>query len=192
VTFDSRLSSVAKMTSFSSDSDSEMEYGATAEPSTIADGDTSDKQIPSLLDKLKSPALSDLSRKRKLKCNRPPKGLKRCKGAVASEPVNISLSTRIREFPNENLTNHLGKLFCNACREVVSLKKSVLTQYIKSAKHANGKEQLVYKEVRDKNLAEMLKKYDEEKHPVGEGLCDAVRVFRVSCLSIFKSRCTAG
>jgi hypothetical protein len=31
------------MASFSSDSDSEME------PSTIADGDTSDKQIPSLL-----------------------------------------------------------------------------------------------------------------------------------------------
>ncbi len=34
-------------------SDSEIQHGATAEPSTIAD-----KQIPSLLDKLKSPALS--------------------------------------------------------------------------------------------------------------------------------------
>jgi hypothetical protein len=111
-------SSVARMASSSSDSDcsdSEIQHGA-AEPSTIAD-----KQIPSLLDKLKSPALSDLARKRKLKCNRPPKGLKRCKGAVASEPVKISLSTRIREFPNENLATHLGKLFCNACREVVSL-----------------------------------------------------------------------
>ena len=67
--------------------DSEIQHGATAEPSTIAD-----KQIPSLLDKLKSPALSDLARKRKLKCDRPPKGLKRCKGAVASEPVKISSS----------------------------------------------------------------------------------------------------
>ncbi len=64
--------------------DSEIQHGATAEPSTI--------EIPSLLDKLKSPALSDLARKRKMKCNRPPKGLKRCKGAVASEPVKISSS----------------------------------------------------------------------------------------------------
>ncbi len=50
-------------------SDSEIQHGATAEPSTIAD-------TYSLLDKLKSPALSDLARKRKLKCDRPPKGLK--------------------------------------------------------------------------------------------------------------------
>ncbi len=101
-------SSVARIASSDSDiySDSEIQHGATAEPSTIAD-----KQIPSLLDKLKSP---DLARKRKLKCDRPPKGLKRCKGAVASEPVKISLSTRIGEFPNENLAIHLGYLFCNA------------------------------------------------------------------------------
>ncbi len=41
------------------------------------------------------------------------------------------------------------------------------------------------KEVRDKNLAEMLKKYDEEKHPVGEGLSDAVRVYQVKVVTAF-------
>ena len=45
-----------------------------------------------------------------------------------------SLSTGIEEFPNDNLIVIVGKLFCNALRENVSLKKSVLTQHIKSAK----------------------------------------------------------
>ena len=63
-------------------------------------------------------------RKRRLKSN-PPKGLKRGKGAVAVQP-SIHPTTRIREFPNENLSVVANKLFCYACREPVSVKKSVL------------------------------------------------------------------
>ena len=62
----------------------------------------------SLLDKLKSPTSSDLARKRKLASNPPPKGMKRSK------------------FAGENLAVLSGKLFCNACRETLSVKKSVL------------------------------------------------------------------
>ena len=50
--------------------------------------------VPSLLDKLKSPTVSCLARKRKVKSN-PPSGKKKCKGAVASEPHSISPSTEL-------------------------------------------------------------------------------------------------
>ena len=76
--------------------------------------------IPSLLDKLRSPTVADLARKRKIKTN-PPIGHKRCKGAVVSEPHSISPSTRIAECPNEFFRSISGKLFCNACRENISL-----------------------------------------------------------------------
>ena len=79
--------------------------------------------IPSLLDKLKCP---DLARKRKIKTN--PSGKKRCKGAVASEP-HVSPLTRVREYPNEFLGVVSGKLFCKACRETISVKKSVTSTF---------------------------------------------------------------
>ena len=44
--------------------------------------------IVPLLESLKTPAASDLARKRKIATN-PPKNLKRSKGAVAAEPVKI-------------------------------------------------------------------------------------------------------
>ena len=46
----------------------------------------------------------------------------------------MSPSERIREFPKEKLSNVLGKLFCNACRENISVKKSVISQHIKGAR----------------------------------------------------------
>ena len=64
----------------------------------------------------------------------------------------VSLSTGIEEFPNDNLIVIVSKLFCNALRENVSLKKSVLTQHIKSAKHATEKKRLASKELRERNI----------------------------------------
>ena len=46
---------------------------------------------------------------------------------------------RTNVFPNESLVLSNGKLFCNSCREEVSLKKSVLKNHISSVKHVNGK-----------------------------------------------------
>lgn len=165
------------MAEYPSDSFSETEE-IEPEPEAPAAGGPSTSvavDVPSLLSKLRSPAPSDLSRKRKLNTN-PPKGLKRGKGAVAAEP-SVPPSTRIKEFANENLSVVSRKLFCEACREPVSVKKSVLLQHIKSAKHASGKKLLASKKLQDKKITDMLKKYDTEKHPVGENLSDEVRVF---------------
>ncbi len=78
-----------------------------------------------------------------------------------------------------------GKLFCDACRENLSLKKSVLTQHIKSAKHATGLNNLASKCIREINISDMSKYYDKDVLPVGENLADAVRINRVMVVSSF-------
>ena len=163
------------------------EAGPSATASTTSESELeqlrTDSTVSSLLDRLKSPTVSDLSRKRKVQTN-PPRGTKRGKGAVAAEP-SVSPSDRIREFPDEQLSTVLSKLFCNACRENVSVKKSVIIQHIKSAKHATGKARLALKEKKERNIADMLLKYDKTVHPVGESLSESVRVYRVKVLRTF-------
>ena len=84
------------------------------------------EQEASVINRLKSPPESDLSRKRKVKTN-PSKGVK---GATSSKSQKVSFSSRIKEFPSQHLSIHKGKLFCNACREYLSLKKSVISLHI--------------------------------------------------------------
>ena len=81
---------------------------------TVTDGKSSTQLT--LLDRLKSPTLSDLARKQKLASNpaNPPKGMKQGKGAVSHEPQSVTPSQRMREFPGENLSVLSGKLFCTA------------------------------------------------------------------------------
>ena len=128
-----------------STSQPESSSSAVSQESQPEDSDSSviTARTPSpvnLLDRLRSPTQADLSRKRKTPSN-PPKGLKRSKGDVASEP-SVATTTRVKEFPGEHLSVVCGKLFCNACREPVSVKKSVIILHIKSAKHAAGIQRL--------------------------------------------------
>ena len=69
-----------------------------------------------------------------------------------------------------------GKLFCQACSEEMSLKKSPI-QHVASSKHKAGKEKLAKKEKREINIAQALKKYDPV-HPSGETIHDFVRIYR--------------
>ena len=43
-----------------------------------------------------------------------------------SGTVKVPLHERVRQFPEENFFVKEGKLFCNACRQILSTKKSVL------------------------------------------------------------------
>ena len=138
-----------------------------------------------LLDKLKFPTSSDLARKQKLVSNPPPKGMKRSKSIVHHEPRSVSASQRVREFTGENLAVLSGKLFCNACRETLSVKKSVLIHHVKSVKHATGKERLASKQARERNITDMLRKYDKDEHPIGETLSEEVRVYRIKVVTSF-------
>ena len=92
---------------------------------------------------------------------------------------------RAREFSSESIGISAGKLFCRACREELSLKKSSIQNHVTSSKHTAGKEKLAKKEKRDMDIVEALQKYDTNTHPSGETLPDAVRVYRVMVLSTF-------
>ena len=70
----------------------------------------------SLLDVLRAPQASELTRKRKIDCN-PPTGKKTSRGQGSSEPKSVTPKQRVNEFPDECLTvSRGGKLFCSACQ----------------------------------------------------------------------------
>ena len=79
----------------------------------------------------------------------------------------------------------MGKLFCLACREELSTKKSILEMHTKSAKHAKGKEVLISKQKRELTISEALQRHDKVERPIGDTLPASTRVFRVQVVSAF-------
>ena len=91
----------------------------------------------------------------------------------------------MREFPGEHLTVSMGKLFCNACREEVSLNSSSVKNHIHSAKHTEEKTRLSKRDASKKDIAVALKAHNGETHLVGEKLPEAQQVFRVKVVTAF-------
>lgn len=61
-----------------------------------------------------------------------------------------------------------GKLFAQACREELVLKKSIIENHIKpSKKHAIGKERLAEKGKQERDVAEALELYNKKEHIAG-------------------------
>ena len=77
-----------------------------------------------------------------------------------------------------------GKLFCEACREELSLKKSTIKNHIRSSKHSSMKNRLKERKARDGDLVQSLKKYEEE-HPSGEHLQESQRLCRIKFVKAF-------
>ena len=59
------------------------------------------------------------------------------------------------------------------------------TQHVNSAKHATGLKRIASKEKREKSIADLLKKYDDEAHPSGENLAESTRIYRVKVVTAF-------
>ena len=135
----------------------------------------------SLLDVLKAPLASDLTRKRKIDSN-PPVGQKRSRGQGSSEPKSVSAKDQVNEFPDECLTvSRGGKLFCSACREDQSPRKNIITNHIACKKHWTSKKVRTSK-AKDQTIIDSLRIYDAEHHPacVGETLPNYESVCRGS------------
>ena len=49
---------------------------------------------------------------------------------------------RVREFTNESLTVSQGHLFCTACRERLSLKRSIIKNHVQCTKHKKALNEL--------------------------------------------------
>ena len=104
-------------------------------------------QCSSLLSVLRHPIPSQLARKRKIQRNRlPPTGTKRCKGTTVNDPKNVKPLDRVKQYAGDHFEVSAGKLFCSACREELSTKKSIIDLHLKSFKHQKGKERLFEKE----------------------------------------------
>ena len=54
--------------------------------------------------------------------------------------MKVKPQARVQEFPEEMLIESSGKLYCEACHIVVSVKKSIVQDHIVSDRHARGKE----------------------------------------------------
>ena len=140
-----------------------------------------------ILNRLKSPTASDLARKRKVQCNLPKHGKSFHPPKSKSNPKNVTASARLTEFPGENFTvsKSNGQLFCNACREEIALKKTIIETHVKTSKHASGKECLEKKEARERDIAKSLEEYDNQFHPKSESLSVAHRVYKIKVVRSF-------
>ena len=82
--------------------------------------------------------------------------------------VKVCPARRVNEFPNKHLTVILGKLFCSACRETLAVKKSTVSNHVRSSKHLTSKEKLKFKKAREQSIALSLKKYDSSGRHEGD------------------------
>lgn len=180
--FFSSSASTSGVDSFSIDP-STSDYDGATETSCSTDDATS------FISTLKSPTQSNLCRKRKIFTNPVrsnfSKRTNRSKPHCSTDPKSIKPSQRVKEFDNEHLKVSAGKLFCSACREELSSKKSIVKNHVSSVKHSTGKERLQKSEKKTLDIVDAFKTYDAEVHPSGETLPENVRVYRVKVLSTF-------
>ena len=158
-----------------------LDYNSDIESSLDSEAVTEKAVVVSLMDRLKSPTPADIARPRKIQKNDPPRGQCKCRGSSSSDPKSVTPSQRVREFDKEALVVSHGHLFCSACREQLSVKRSV----IKSVKHENSKKRLEKKEARERDIADSLTKYNKQIHPRGETLPQQQQVYRVKVVSAF-------
>ena len=76
---------------------------------------------------------------------------------------NVPLQDRINQFPDQHLSVRGTTIFCNACREMVSSKKSILASHCSSRKHAKGKDALKRSRLREQTIAEALSREKTRK-----------------------------
>ena len=65
---------------------------------------------------------------------------------------------------------------------MLSCKKSLIEIHIKTKKHEKGKKRLKQTAATEMDIAQALRLFDKEQHPVGETLAECVRVYRVRVL----------
>ena len=97
----------------------------------------------------------------------------------------VAVQTRILELKGEPFCESNCKLFCQACREVLGTKASIIKRHITSEKHKSGKTRLSQKEAREATILKAIKKYENEVRPEGETLSDEQRVYRVKVVKTF-------
>ena len=79
-----------------------------------------------------------------------------------------------------------GKLRCNACSEILSLKKSSIEKHVKSRKHLSGVDSIAKSKKENQSIVQCLKKQDKLKMS-GSTLPQEMRVFCFELVECFLS-----
>ena len=140
----------------------------------------------SLLNVLKAPDMLELSCKRRIMRN-PPTGKRKANSNSQINPKLIKPQQRVNEYSTEPFIVASGKLFCQSCREELPLKKvaSTITSSQVSTWHSVSKNKLEQKKVKDQDIAQSLRKYNDEIHARGETLQEYQQIFRVKVVKTF-------
>ena len=117
---------------------------STSTSTTSSEAQASSPQ--SLLDVLKAPPRSSLSRKRTIARN-PPRGKRISRGSSTNDPKSVKPAQRVKEYQDESFTVSNCKLFCMGCREEICVKKSSIENHLRSLKHRKGKVRLKQKKL---------------------------------------------
>lgn len=136
----------------------------------------------SLLDKLRPPQLSSLSRKRSISTNKkghfkPP--------SMKNTPKTITPAKRCKQFPGEFLIVRSGKLYCDICRHEISTLKSVIKVHVASTKHLDSKCGRAERACEAKQLLLDGNEFLTANKAKGSTLPDEVIVYRIKCLRAF-------
>ena len=171
------------------DSNPNPDTGIDLDVSACSSSSTSKWSSLPLLSTLRAPKPSDLARNRKVAYNSAPRSGKRHKvrgsSLSSSEPKSVTPAQRVQQYPSEQLNISVGKLFCKACREELSLKSSSVANHVKSTKHVDGKKRLEIKQAHEQDIARALSVHNEQTHLKGETLPEQQQVFHVKVVSSF-------
>ena len=105
----------------------------------------------------------------------------------STQLVHVSPQQRVKEFPGEFLTVSSGKLYCEACRTVVAVKKSVVKLHVTSERHKSGEEKCEQQSQRQQCLKESWESYQKRHSLAGRGLSAAVPTEQ--CLRRIETHC---
>ena len=164
----------------SSGSGSAAPVAASTSASSSECPQSGNEQVVKFCQSFRAPKRTELTQKRAIR-HTPYKKKPSC----TTDPKSVTPMLRVREFSKEELTQSAGKLFCNACREELSLKLSIIKHHITSSKHVAGKETLARRESRERDIAKALESYDKEENPSGQTLPEAQRVYRIKVVTTF-------
>ena len=164
--------------------DSEDEEVESSTSSCMTNDSSTTSTVLSIMNGLRAPKPSDIARKRKTRVN-PPKGKRRSCSRGLCDPKFVTPSQHVKEHSGEELVVSNGKLFCQACREELSLKANIVKNHIKSGKHKYGKQKLKSKEAREGDISVALQAHNEKTHQEGESLPISQQVYRVKVVTAF-------
>ena len=152
-------------------SDEENEKNTDIDPTegTIAAGAT-----------LSSPARASISRKCKIHVNeRKYKHRGSSSSTSSSGKGNTTCAwDRVKDYPKQHFAVVSGNLHCNACSEILSLKKSSIDKHIKSSKHTNGVARIAKDKKQSQSIMDCLKRRDMREPPSGSTLPAEIRLLR--------------